>query len=61
MATGNGRQNYLPRTRDLNIDYRLRGISLLVNLHETLNESGWVDLVHDATKGKKKIQNGQFG
>jgi len=27
--------------------------SLLVNLHETLNESGWIDLVHDATKGKK--------
>ena len=26
--------------------------SLLVNLHETLNESGWIDLVHDATKGK---------
>ena len=27
--------------------------SLLVNLNETLNESGWIDLVHDATKGKK--------
>jgi hypothetical protein len=27
--------------------------SLLVNLHETLNESGWIDLVHDATKGEK--------
>jgi len=26
--------------------------SLLVNLHEMLNESGWIDLVHDATKGK---------
>jgi hypothetical protein len=30
------------------------GNSLLVNLHEKLNESGWIDLVHDATKGKKR-------
>jgi hypothetical protein len=53
MATGNGRQDYLPRHETSILMAALHGNSLLVSLHETLNESGWIDLVHDATKGTK--------
>lgn len=51
MATGNGKQDYIPR-RGARILMPSVFNSLLVNLNETLNESGWIDLVHDATKGK---------
>jgi hypothetical protein len=52
MATGNGRQDYMPR-RGTQILILSAWNSLLITLHETLNESGWIDLVHDATKGKE--------